>query len=182
MKNAKKKAGKTILMTTRKKGEAPMDEYLKHSTPKEMSIPEKDVLSILLPESPVLPYPLYELSLAYGEPAQAYRIPEEKLGEVLRELYPFENCPDLDDICFDLHERKFFKIREYLVIRERNRNMLVSPYYASTGGMVVDWMPEDSIDTLIEEVASRNIKDVEEALKDLDKIAPDDSDSPDEVK
>jgi hypothetical protein len=51
--------------------------------------------------------------------------------------------PALDARRYDLHERKDFTVREYRVIRERNRNFLVSPYYPRSGGMVVDWMQEE---------------------------------------
>lgn len=139
----------TILMTAKVPFGTPMKEYLRETNPKEMSVHEKDVLCALLAEAPELPYPLEELPLAYGKPAFSYKIPEDKRAEILKALFPFVTCPDLEDVFFDLHESKFFKAKEYLVIRERNRNMLVSPYYASTGGMVVDWVPEDSVEEFL---------------------------------
>jgi hypothetical protein len=39
-----------------------------------------------------------------------------------------------------LNQLERFKAGEYRVIRERGRNMLVSPDYPNTGGMVVDWV------------------------------------------
>ena len=45
---------------------------------------------------------------------------------------------------YDIHQRDSFVARDYRVIRERNRNMLVSPFFASTGGTVLDWLQDAS--------------------------------------
>ena len=46
-----------------------------------------------------------------------------------------------------LHEEKNFRVSSFKVIREDNRNYLVSPYYAKSGGMVIDWMePDEDVD------------------------------------
>jgi hypothetical protein len=34
-------------------------------------------------------------------------------------------------------------VRDYRVIWENGQNLLVSPYYPSSGGTVIDWMPPD---------------------------------------
>ncbi len=67
-------------------------------------------------------------------------------GSNRRHFHARSGChgpPALDARRYDLHERRDFTVREYRVIRERNRNFLVSPYYPRSGGMVVDWMQEE---------------------------------------
>lgn len=70
-------------------------------------------------------------------------IPEEKKGEVLKALYPFGPLPDLDDKRYDLHEGKTFRVRDFRVTWEHGQNFLVSSYYPSSGGTVIDWMPPE---------------------------------------
>lgn len=110
---------------------------------KTMSTPEKDMLCIIQDEEPPLDYPLHPLKMSYGPDAQEYEIPPEAREAVLRQLYPFNPCPKLTERRLDIHEQKEFVIQDFRVIRERNRNFLVSPYYPRSGGMVVDWMPID---------------------------------------
>ncbi len=89
---------------------------------------------------PKLPFPTKPL-LINSRTVQEYIIPEEKRKQVLEQLYPFEDVPDLDELCYDIHEGKAFKVREYRVTREDNMNYLVSPYYPHSGGTVIDWIP-----------------------------------------
>ena len=72
-----------------------------------------------------------------------YDIPEEAKATVFPEVYPFQPCPALDDERFDLHEQKLFKFRDAQVIRHNGRNLIVSPFYSHSGGMVVDFMPPE---------------------------------------
>ena len=109
-----------------------------------MSIPEKSILSQLIREEPPLNYPLRPLPMSQGPDAQEYVIPEADKAEVLRRLYPFMECPALTDTRFDLHESAFFQVKDYRVIREMGRNFLVSPYYPSSGGMVIDWLEREA--------------------------------------
>ena len=44
---------------------------------------------------------------------------------------------------FDLHERRTFKVRDSLVIRYKERNLIVSPFYQKSGGMAVDFLPAE---------------------------------------
>lgn len=71
---------------------------------------------------------------------EVYVIPEEEKAEVLAALYPFTNVPALDEERFDLHAEELFRVGDFLVTREDNQNYLVSPYYLSGGGTVIDWM------------------------------------------
>ena len=61
-------------------------------------------------------------------------------------MYPFADCPRLDDVRVDLHTSKTFKVRDYMVTREGNLNVLVTPYYAEAGGTVLDWIECDESD------------------------------------
>ena len=105
-----------------------------------MSEQEKRILRTLLPESEPLPYPTVPLAMSIGPDAIEYQIPDEDKEHLLRELFFFSEIPELDEEAFDIHEEKFFRIRDYKVIREDNRNYLVSPYYAKSGGTVLDWI------------------------------------------
>lgn len=108
----------------------------------EMSLEEKRIMSVIVNPSPELPYALQELKMAQGPSTFEYVIPDEERAKVFYDLYPFADVPDLDETLFDLHEGKEFIVREYKVIRERNRNWLVSPFYAHSAGMVIDWVKD----------------------------------------
>ena len=112
----------------------------------EMSLPEKNILCAVVREADPLPYPLVPMMTAGGFDEQAYDIPEEAKAEVLKSVWPFAECPGMDDELFDLHESQYFRFGEAQVIRCRNRNMVVSPYYASSGGMAVDFLAREALD------------------------------------
>ena len=82
----------------------------------------------------------------HGHAARAYDIPEEAKAEVLKRVWPFEECPGMDDELFDLHESRYFRFGEAQVIRCRDRNLMVSPYYAHSGGMVIDFLTREAIE------------------------------------
>ena len=113
------------------------------SSSEVMSVPEKDMLCIIQQEAEPLNYPLHPLKMAHGPDELEYEIPDEAREAVLAKLYPFMPCPKLTDRRLDIHEQKEFVVKEFRVIRGRNRNFLVSPFYPKSGGMVVDWMPID---------------------------------------
>ncbi len=117
---------------------------MKITVPDEiMSAPEKRILSSIISEAAPLPYPTKTLEMTVGPDTVEYVIPEDDKGKVLQELFPFENPPSVDDTMFCLHEGKKFRVGDFKVIREDGRNYLVSPYYATTGGMVIDWMTDE---------------------------------------
>ncbi len=89
---------------------------------------------------PELPFPK-KVVFVRGVPIEEYIIPADKPQEVLEALYPFTPAPSLEEEMYDLHEEKKFSVRDYKVVRERGTNMLVSPYYYSSGGSVIDWVP-----------------------------------------
>jgi hypothetical protein len=97
------------------------------------------------PEEEKLPYPTRPLKVQGGT-VEEYIIPGDKKSEVLQQLYPFDPVPSLDEERFDLHEGRKFRVEDFRVTREDGQNFLVSPYYPSSGGSVIDWMPVDFAD------------------------------------
>ncbi len=118
----------------------------KHPEQAEMSAPEKSILCSIVRESDELPYPLRPLEMAFGPAEQVYDIPEEARAEVFQNVWPFVECPAMDDERYDLHERKTFRFHEAQVIRYKDRNLMVSPYYAHSGGMAVDFLTLEALD------------------------------------
>jgi hypothetical protein len=108
-----------------------------------MSAIEKRILRSIIDESDILPYPTRPLAMSVGPDAQEYIIPKRDKAKVLGELYPFYPVPAINDTMLCLHEGKNFKVARFKVIREDNRNYLVSPHYAHSGGMVIDWVEPD---------------------------------------
>jgi len=82
-----------------------------------------------------------ELGFKIDPETKEYLIPDEHKEEVLQQLYPFENCPSLDTVLYDLHMQKTFVCRDYRVVREGDFNSLMSSFKG--GGSVIDWMPEE---------------------------------------
>ena len=113
------------------------------TAPEIMSLPEKSMLCMMVDAAPELPYPLKPLQMAYGPDEQVYDIPEDAKPGILHDLYPFCPAPAPDSEVFDLHEQKVFRFRDAQVIRHNGRNLVVSPFYSHSGGMVVDFMPPD---------------------------------------
>ena len=111
----------------------------------EMSLQEKTVCLAITGRQPELPYPLKDVECADGTVQRVYDIPDADKAKVLADLYPFADGPGLDDEMFDLHERKTFKVRDFLVIRWGEGNLIASPYFPRSGGMLVDWVsPEQA--------------------------------------
>ena len=112
-----------------------------NETPHEMSLQEKTICLALAGRKPELPYPLKEVECADGTVQRIYQIPDADKARVLADLYPFDGgAPSIDDTLYDIHERKEFKVRDFLVIRWGESNLLASPYFPRTGGMLVDWI------------------------------------------
>ena len=87
-----------------------------------------------------LPFPTRELRV-HGGSVVEYLVPDERKRDILHALYPFTRVPELNDLMYDLHEDRTFRVRDYKVVVENGMLCLVSPYYASSGGSVIDWMP-----------------------------------------
>jgi len=94
-----------------------------------------------------LPFPLRTVQTKLG-PVDVYEIPDNQKPAVLKKLYPFQNLPGLEDMMEDIHAEKTFKVKDFMVTREGNMNVLASPYYLEYGGTVIDWVPagEDEVD------------------------------------
>jgi hypothetical protein len=90
-----------------------------------------------------LRYPTRRIKLHTGEVVEEYVIPKADREKILRAFYPFSPKLRLDDIVYDLHEGKRFRVRRFRIVREDDQNWLVSPYYPRSGGTVIDWMPKD---------------------------------------
>ena len=112
-------------------------------TPAIMSEMEKRILRSVIPESEPLPYPTKTLAMSIGPDTEEFVIPADDKAQILRDLYPFATPPEINETMFDIHENKRFRVGDFKVIREENRNYLVSPYYARSGGMVIDWVSEE---------------------------------------
>ena len=106
----------------------------------EMSLQEKAICLAITGRQPELPYPLKEVECADGTVQRVYEIPDGDKAKVLADLYPFADGPGIDDTLFDLHARKTFKVRDFLVIRWCEGNLIASPYFPRSGGMLVDWI------------------------------------------
>ena len=133
----------TCIRKPRRRSTASLDQ----SAPQgEMSLPEKNILCAVVGEADPLPYPLVPMRTAGGFDEQAYDIPDEAKAEVFRDVWPFMACPGMDDEQFDLHESKYFRFREAQVIRYKDRNLMVSPYYAHSGGMAVDFLTREALE------------------------------------
>ena len=50
------------------------------------------------------------------------------------------NAPNLDKVRIDIYTNRRFKVRDYMVTREGNLNVLVTPSYAEADSTVLDWI------------------------------------------
>ena len=89
----------------------------------------------------MLPYPTRHVKVSGGFVVEEYIIPEDKKEAVLKLLYPFKNVPHLDKVMIDIHENKRFRVRDFKVIQGPDRPFLMSPYWETSGGSVIDWFP-----------------------------------------
>jgi hypothetical protein len=97
-------------------------------------------------DSPIdekLPYKTRQLFFPNGVSVEEFIIPDEDRELVLEQLYPFSPIPKLTDVLYDLHADKTFVVKDFRVTWEHGMNYLVSPYYAESGGTVIDWVDED---------------------------------------
>ena len=92
------------------------------------------------PAPKTLPYSTQPLKTLYGETIE-YLIPDGQKEKVLKKLFPFGEPPPMGATWMDIHEHKEFVIRDFKVIQQGDYVLLVSPYFAHTGGSVVDWEP-----------------------------------------
>ena len=106
----------------------------------EMSLQEKAICLAITGRQPELPYPLKDVECADGTVQRVYDIPDADKAKVLADINPLVDGSGIDDVMFDLHERKTFRVRDFLVIRWGEGTLVVSPYFPRSGGMFVDWI------------------------------------------
>ena len=87
----------------------------------------------------MLPFPIRRVKVSGGF-VEEYIIPEDKKESVLALLYPFFSVPHMDKVMIDIHENKRFRVRDFKVIQGPDRPFLMSPYWETSGGSVIDWM------------------------------------------
>ena len=97
------------------------------------------------PAPKTLPYPTRPISTLYGDTVE-YLIPDGQKEKILKKLYPFGNPPLMSQTLMDIHEKKEFVVRDFKVVQQGDYVLLVSPYFASSGGSVVDWEPVQNKD------------------------------------
>jgi len=97
------------------------------------------------PAPKTLPYPTQPLKTLYGDTVE-YIIPEGQKEKVLKKLFPFGDPPPMSATWMDIHEKKEFQIKDFKVVQQGDYVLLVSPYFANSGGSVVDWEPIGSKD------------------------------------
>lgn len=96
-----------------------------------------------------LPYPTLPLKVRNGDTVEEYIIPECDKEKLLKAFWLWAGPPpSLDEERYDLHEQKIFKVKDFKIIREiywtgEYMNFLVSPYFPTSNGTVVDWMPPE---------------------------------------
>ncbi|MBR0458066.1 MAG: hypothetical protein IJJ26_02400 [Victivallales bacterium] len=121
----------------------------------EMSLGEKRLCRQVLGSLPQLPFPLHDVPCADGTIQKEYVIPMECREEVLNQLCFLVPVPKMDDVMFDLHEQKLFTVRDFRVIRWHGTNILASPYFDHTGGMLVDWMEPDNLEESVHTIKKK---------------------------
>ena len=65
---------------------------------------------------------------------------------ILKKLYPFGAPPAMTQTLMDIHENKAFVVKDFKVVQQGDYVLLASPYFASSGGSVVDWEPLNNED------------------------------------
>lgn len=100
---------------------------------------EKQVLCIAVKPSEPLDYPIKKVDLPTGEYEMMYIIPAKDIIKVCADLWPFETGVPAKGVVYnDIHCDKEVKANELKVIRYNDRNLVVSKYYETYGGMSVD--------------------------------------------
>ena len=119
---------------------------------------ERTLLRSLEGERDRLEYPTRTAVKGDGKTIEIYEIPSDRRIDELRSLNKliqrpgrereaaFEILPDPDTVLFDIHEGRWFRLGDAMVIREDDSNFAVSPYYLHSGGTILDWIPLDRLE------------------------------------
>jgi hypothetical protein len=88
---------------------------------------------------PLLGYPLVPDTRGPAKRmVQRYEIPKGDRAKILKQLWIYaEPPPPLAATRFDLIAEKLFKVGDFIVIREFESNLVLSPH----GGSLIDWAP-----------------------------------------
>ena len=97
------------------------------------------------PAPKTLPFPTQTISTLYGDTVE-YLIPDGQKEKILKKLYPFGSPPAMAQTLMDIHEHKTFVVKDFKVVQQGDYVLLASPYFASSGGSVVDWEPLNNED------------------------------------
>lgn len=95
------------------------------------------------PAPKTLPFPTQSISTLYGDTVE-YLIPAGQKEKILKKLYPFGEPPAMTQTLMDIHENRAFVVKDFKVVQQGDYVLLASPYFASSGGSVVDWEPLNS--------------------------------------
>ena len=99
------------------------------------------------PAPKTLPFPTQPISTLYGDTVE-YLVPDGQKEKILKKLYPFGSPPAMMQKLMDIHEHKAFVVKDFKVVHQGDYVLLVSPYFASSGGSVVDWEPLNNKDSV----------------------------------
>ena len=124
---------------------------------------ERTLLRALEGERERLDYPTRTAVKGDGKTIEVYEIPSDRLIDELRSLdkliqrpgrergSAFEILPDPDTVLFDIHEGRWFRLGDAMVIREDDSNFAVSPYYLHSGGTDLDWVCPEQVEPVTDE-------------------------------
>ena len=124
---------------------------------------ERTLLRALEGERERLEYPTRPAVKGDGKTIEVYEIPSDWLIDELRSLdkliqrpgrereSAFEILPDPDTVLFDIHEGRWFRLGDAMVIREDDSNFAVSPYYLHSGGTDLDWVCPEQVEPVTDE-------------------------------
>lgn len=129
-----------------------------------MSEKEKAIIREYMEEQGPLPFPMKTVETSDGGMAEMYDIPEDRIKEVLEQLYFLEPVPGMDDMVLDIHENKRFRFREARVVREGRYNFIVSPFYPVSGGTILDFAGEDDVVDEGKVIVMRGVKGKKDTL------------------
>ena len=111
----------------------------------EWSKDEKFVLCQAFPEEGILPFELEPITCANGAVEYLYKISPTRIRAALELCHGTEGLLDTKKEIFDLHSKKTVTVDELRILRYKGRNIVVSPYYAESGGMLVDLIDRSDI-------------------------------------
>ena len=126
--------------------------------PGEKSVQEKDMLLFISRNYPKMREKLkFKLKLIDSRGDAEYQIPAEELGKTLKMISPFDMDFSPDREYLDIHSAKIVKAKDLKIIRSHEINIIVSPFYAESGGTLVDLIDPDRMDENSEILQARTI-------------------------